>query len=238
MDDIAVLIPCYNEETTIEKCVLDCRQALPDAKIYVYDNNSTDDTAFFAENAGAIVRFTGEKGKGNVVRDMFHQIDADCYIIIDGDDTYDISNISQMVSIVLNDKIDMVIGDRLSSTYFEENKRPFHNFGNKLVSFLINHLFSSDYKFIDAMSGFRAFSRNFVKSMYVESNGFEIETEMDIWAINNNAKIANIVVKYKDRSGDSFSKLNTIKDGFKIIKFMISAKFKCLKTRRFLHEKN
>ena len=213
---IAVLIPCYNEEKTISKVVKDYKKALPNADIYVYDNNSTDKTSEKALSAGAIVRYEQRQGKGNVIRTMFKEIDADCYLMIDGDDTYSSKNAKEMCSYILKDNYDMVIGDRLSSTYFTENKRPFHNFGNKLVRWLINTLFKSNVK--DIMTGYRAFSYEFVKSFPVLSKGFEIETEMTIHALDKNMKLKEIKVDYKDRVEGSVSKLNTFSDGFKVLK--------------------
>lgn len=215
MEKIAVLIPCYNEAKTIEKVVKDWKQSLPEATIYVYDNNSTDDTAEIAKNAGAIVRHEYQQGKGNVIRRMFREIDAKCYIMIDGDDTYPAEYGPQMVSEVLDRQVDMVVGDRLSSTYFEENKRPFHNFGNSLVRFFINTLFKSNIR--DIMTGYRAFSYQFVKSFPVLSQGFEIETEMSIHAIDKNMSISNVVIEYRDRPEGSVSKLNTYSDGLKVL---------------------
>ena len=215
MDKIAILIPCYNEEKTIEKVVGDFKQALPSAKIYVYDNNSTDNTVEIAEKAGAIVRHEYQQGKGNVIRRMFREIDAACYIMVDGDDTYPVDNVQEMVDKVLNRAVDMVIGDRLSSTYFEENKRPFHNFGNSLVRGTINWLFKSNIR--DIMTGYRAFSYNFVKTFPVLSKGFEIETEMTIHALDKNMHLENVVVDYRDRPEGSESKLNTISDGIKVL---------------------
>lgn len=213
---IAVLIPCYNESKTVKKVVKDFRKALPDADIYVYDNNSTDDTDKLAKKAGAIVKYEYKQGKGNVIRSMFRDIDADCYLMVDGDDTYPADNAKEMCDYVLDGKADMVVGDRLSSTYFVENKRKFHNFGNKLVRFLINKLFNNNIN--DIMTGYRAFSYNFVKSYPVLSRGFEIETEMTIFAIDKNFKLVEIPVKYRDRPKGSVSKLNTYSDGFKVLK--------------------
>lgn len=220
---IAVLIPCYNEGKTIEKVVKDYKKALPEADIYVYDNNSTDDTAKIAENAGAIVKHEYRQGKGNVIRSMFRQIDADCYIMVDGDDTYPAENAREMCNLVLDKKADMVVGDRLSSTYFTENKRPFHNFGNRIVRFLINKLFKNNIK--DIMTGYRAFSKGFVKTYPVLSKGFEIETEMTIHAVDKNFLIKEVPVAYRDRPVGSVSKLNTYRDGFKVLK-MIATLFK------------
>ena len=216
MDRIAVLIPCYNEEKTIEKVVNDFRKELPEAKIYVYDNNSKDKTAEKAKSAGAIVRKETKQGKGNVIRTMFREIDAECYIMVDGDDTYPAQNAKQFVDAVLNENIDMVIGDRLSSTYFTENKRLFHNFGNVLVRSLINRIYNSDIR--DVMTGYRAFSYKFVKTFPVLSKGFELETEMTIHTLDRNLKVKNIIIEYRDRPDGSVSKLNTISDGIKVLK--------------------
>ncbi len=213
---IAVLIPCYNESKTIKKVVEDYKKALPNADIYVYDNNSTDNTDEIAKEAGAIVKYEYKQGKGNVIRSMFRQIDADCYLMVDGDDTYPADNAKEMCDLVLEGKADMVIGDRLSSTYFTENKRPFHNFGNRIVRFLINFLFKNKVK--DIMTGYRAFSREFVKGYPVLSKGFEIETEMTIHAVDKNYKLVEIPVTYRDRPEGSVSKLNTYSDGFRVLK--------------------
>ena len=213
---IAVLIPCYNEAKTIEKVVKDYKKALPEADIYVYDNNSTDGTDEIARKAGAIVRYERKQGKGNVIRTMFREIEADCYLMIDGDDTYPAENAREMCDYVLNENVDMVIGDRLSSTYFKENKRPFHNFGNRIVRWSINKIFKS--KINDIMTGYRAFSYEFVKSYPVLSKGFETETEMTIHAIDKNFTLKEIPVQYRDRPEGSVSKLNTYKDGVKVIK--------------------
>lgn len=212
---IAVLIPCYNESKTIAKVVADYKSALPEADIYVYDNNSSDGTDEIARKAGAIVRYERRQGKGNVIRSMFREIDADCYLMIDGDDTYPADNARQMCDFVLQGEVDMVIGDRLSSTYFEENKRPFHNFGNSLVRTLINRLFHSNVK--DIMTGYRAFSKCFVKHFPVLSRGFEIETEMTIHALDKNFLLKEVPIKYRDRPEGSVSKLNTYSDGFKVL---------------------
>ena len=197
MDKIAVLIPCYNEEKTIAKVVADAKAALPEAVIYVYDNNSTDRTVELAKEAGAVIRHEYMQGKGNVIRRMFREIEARCYVMVDGDDTYPMEFAQEMVDKVLHHNADMVVGDRLSSTYFEENKRPFHNMGNSLVRASINHLFGSEIK--DIMTGFRAFSYGFVKTFPVLSKGFEIETEMTIHAVYNHMQIDNVVVEYRDR---------------------------------------
>ena len=220
---IAVLIPCYNEAVTIEKVIKDYQKVLPKADIYVYDNNSTDGTDEIAKKAGAIVRYEYRQGKGNVIRTMFREIDADCYLMIDGDDTYPAENAKEMCDLVLSGRADMVIGDRLSSTYFSENKRPFHNFGNRIVRWLINHLFKNKIK--DIMTGYRAFSKEFVKGFPVLSKGFEIETEMTIHAVDKNFKLVEIPVDYRDRPEGSVSKLNTYSDGFKVLK-MIATLFK------------
>ncbi len=216
MDKIAVLIPCYNESLTIKKVIEDWKSTLPEAKIYVYDNNSTDNTAEIAMNAGATVKYEYQQGKGNVIRRMFREIDAESYIMIDGDDTYPAEHGREMVELVLNKNVDMVVGDRLSSTYFEENKRPFHNFGNEIVRKSINRMFKSDIK--DIMTGFRAFSYNFVKTFPVLSKGFEIETEMSIHAVDKNMYVENVIVDYRDRPNGSESKLNTFSDGIKVLK--------------------
>ncbi len=215
MDKIAVLVPCYNEEKTIAKVVGDARKALPDAAVYVYDNNSTDRTVELAREAGAIVRYEHMQGKGNVIRRMFREIEAECYIMVDGDDTYPMEYAGQMADKVLCHNADMVVGDRLSSTYFTENKRPFHNFGNTIVRSSINRLFHCEIK--DIMTGFRAFSYGFVKTFPVLSTGFEIETEMTIHAVYNNMQIENVIVDYRDRPEGSESKLNTFSDGFKVL---------------------
>lgn len=215
MDKIAVLIPCYNEEKTIAKVVADAKAALPEAVVYVYDNNSTDKTAEIAQAAGAVIRREYMQGKGNVIRRMFREIEAQCYIMVDGDDTYPMEFAPQMVERVLEYHADMVVGDRLSSTYFEENKRPFHNMGNSLVRASINRLFGCNVK--DIMTGFRAFSYGFVKTFPVLSKGFEIETEMTIHAVYNHMQIDNVIVDYRDRPEGSVSKLNTYSDGFKVL---------------------
>lgn len=215
MDKIAVLIPCYNEEKTIAKVIRDSRQALPEAVIYVYDNNSTDKTGEIAREEGAVVRKEYMQGKGNVIRRMFREIDAQCYIMVDGDDTYPMEFAPAMVDKVLHHNADMVVGDRLSSTYFTENKRPFHNMGNSLVRMAINRIFACDIK--DIMTGYRAFSYSFAKTFPILSRGFEIETEMTIHAVNNNMAIDNVVVEYRDRPEGSVSKLNTYSDGLKVL---------------------
>ena len=215
MDKIAVLIPCYNEEKTIGKVVRDVKEALPEATVYVYDNNSVDKTVELALEAGAIVRHEYKQGKGNVIRRMFREINAQCYLMIDGDDTYPLDCAAQMVDRVLTYHADMVVGDRLSSTYFTENKRPFHNFGNSLMRIGINGLFRADIK--DIMTGYRAFSYEFVKTFPVFSKGFEIETEMTIHAVNYGLQVDKVVVEYRDRAEGSECKLNTYRDGMKVI---------------------
>ncbi len=216
MDKIAVLIPCYNEEKTIGKVVRDAKAALPEATIYVYNNNSKDRTAEIAKEAGAVVRNEYMQGKGNVIRRMFREIDALVYVMVDGDDTYPMDAAPEMVKKVLEHNADMVVGDRLSSTYYQENKRPFHNFGNNLVRASINRLFDCEIR--DIMTGFRAFSYEFVKTFPVLSKGFEIETEMTIHAVYNNMQIDNVVIDYRDRPEGSVSKLNTYSDGFKVLR--------------------
>lgn len=216
MDKIAVLIPCYNESKTIAKVVNDYKRVLPEAVIYVYDNNSTDGTDEIARRAGAVVKYEYQQGKGNVIRKMFREIDAQCYLMVDGDDTYPADCADKLVEKVLDHGADMVVGDRLSSTYFTENKRPFHNFGNSIVRKSINVLFKSDIK--DIMTGYRAFSFQFAKTFPVLSKGFEIETEMSIHAIDKNMQIENVVIEYRDRPEGSVSKLNTYSDGFKVLR--------------------
>ena len=230
MDKIAVLIPCYNEALTIANVVKEWHEALPEAKIYVYDNNSKDKTADIAREAGAIVRHEYKQGKGNVIRRMFREIDAEAYVMVDGDDTYSASRAREMVDLVLFKQADMVVGDRLSSTYFTENKRRFHNFGNSIVKKSINLLFKSNIK--DVMTGCRAFSFEFVKTFPVLSTGFEIETEMSIHALDKNMNIENVVIDYRDRPEGSESKLNTYLDGFKVI-FTIFRLFRIYKPYAF-----
>ena len=219
MDKIAVLIPCYNESSTISKVVKDFKRVLPEAVVYVYDNNSTDGTDKIAEEAGAIVRYEHRQGKGNVIRRMFREVDAQCYIMTDGDDTYPAESAGKMADLVLKKNVDMVVGDRLSSTYFKENKRPFHNMGNSLVRKSINVLFKNDIK--DIMTGFRAFSFEFVKTFPVLSKGFEIETEMSIHAVEKNMYVENVIIDYRDRPEGSESKLNTYSDGMKVLKTIV-----------------
>ena len=211
---VAVLLPCYNEEVTIGKVVRDFKAALPNADIYVYDNNSTDRTAEIATAEGALVRKEPRQGKGNVIRAMFEDIDADVYIMSDGDDTYPADAAPAMVDKIL-DGYDMVIGDRLSSTYFQENKRPFHNFGNRLVRGSINGLFHANVT--DIMTGYRAFSFTFVKTYPVLSRGFEVETEMTIHSLNNNLRLFEMPIQYRDRPAGSVSKLDTVGDGIKVM---------------------
>ena len=219
MDKIAVLIPCYNESLTVAKVVADWKQALPEATVYVYDNNSTDGTAEIAEKAGAVVRHEYQQGKGNVIRRMFREIDAQVYLMVDGDDTYPADCAREMADLVLYRQSDMVVGDRLSSTYFTENKRLFHNFGNSVVRWSINTLFRSNIR--DIMTGCRAFSFEFVKTFPVLSAGFEIETEMTIHALDKNMKIDHVVIPYRDRPVGSESKLNTVRDGLKVLRTIV-----------------
>ena len=227
---IAVLIPCYNEEKTIQKVIKDFKKELPNALIYVYDNNSTDCTNKIAQKEGAIVKKEPKQGKGNVIRRMFREIEADCYLMVDGDDTYSAKHAKEMCNLVLNENVDMVIGDRLSSTYFQENKRKFHNFGNKLVTLLINKLFTANIH--DVMTGYRAFSYEFVKTFPIISKGFEIETEMTIHLLDKNLLYKEMPILYSDRPQGSISKLNTIKDGTKVIK-TIAKLFKEYKPKIF-----
>ena len=219
MDKIAVLIPCYNESKTIEKVIKDFKNAIPEAVVYVYDNNSKDGTDEIARKAGAIVRYERKQGKGNVIRSMFREIDAECYIMTDGDDTYPAEYAREMCDAVLSRNADMVIGDRLSSTYFTENKRLFHNFGNVLVRKLINMLYKSDIR--DVMTGYRAFSYQFVKTFPILSKGFEIETEMTIHTLDKNMSVENIIIDYRDRPAGSESKLSTYSDGMKVLKTIV-----------------
>ena len=215
MDKIAVLIPCYNEAATIDKVVRDFRAALPEAVVYVYDNNSTDGTGDIARTAGAVVRRERRQGKGNVIRTMFRDVEARCYLMVDGDDTYPAEQARQLTDAVLLEGADMAVGDRLSSTYFTENKRPFHNSGNVLVRGLVNRFFRGN--IVDIMTGYRAFSRLFVKSFPVLSKGFEIETEMSIHALDKNLRLVSVPVDYRDRPAGSQSKLNTYSDGAKVL---------------------
>ncbi len=232
MDKIAVLIPCYNEAKTVAKVVKDYKKALPEATVYVYDNNSSDGTDEIARKAGAVVRYEYKQGKGNVVRSMFRNINAECYLMIDGDDTYPAEHAREMCDMILEKKADMVIGDRLSSTYFTENKRPFHNLGNKMVRFFINKLFNNKVK--DIMTGYRAFSYEFVKGFPVLSKGFEIETEMTIHAVDKNYHLVEIPVNFRNRPEGSESKLNTFKDGFKVLR-TIAILFKEYKPSSFFN---
>ncbi len=227
---VAVLLPCYNEEKTIGKVVRDFRAVLPEADIYVYDNNSTDRTSAVAEEAGAIVRREYAQGKGNVIRRMFREVEADCYLMADGDDTYPAHHAPAMVEMVVDRQADMVIGDRLSSTYFTENKRPFHNLGNRLVRGLICNLWHTPVK--DIMTGYRAFSRPFVKLFPVMSGQFEIETEMTIHALDKRFRLVEIPIDYRDRPAGSESKLNTFSDGFKVLRTIVTL-FKEYRPMRF-----
>lgn len=216
----AILIPCYNEELTIEKVIKDFQREMPHAKIYVYDNNSTDNTYEIARNAGAIVKKEYRQGKGNVVRSMFRDIDADCYIMVDGDDTYPAEAGRQIEELILSGKADMVIGDRLSSTYFDENKRPFHNIGNRFVRRFINVVFKSNLS--DILTGMRGFSYEFAKSFPITSKEFEIETEISIFALTHNFLIEEFPIDYRDRMEGSETKLNTYRDGLKVTKVMLA----------------
>jgi glycosyltransferase involved in cell wall biosynthesis len=230
MDKIAVLIPCYNESITIKKVVEDFKNALPEATIYVYDNNSNDGTDEIAKKAGAIVRYEQKQGKGNVVRTMFREIDAQCYIMVDGDDTYPAEIAPELVKEVLKNNVDMVIGDRLSSTYFVENKRSFHNIGNKIARGLINKMYHSNIR--DAMTGYRAFSYKFAKEFPAISNGFEVETEMTIYTLDKQMNFSSKIIDYRDRPEGSKSKLRTFSDGYKVIKTIFKLKrSKKLKTK-------
>ena len=213
--EICVLIPCYNESLTIDKVVRDFRSVLPEAKIYVYDNNSQDGTDEIARRAGAIVRYERCQGKGNVIRSMFRDINSQCYLMVDGDDTYPAENAKEMVEAVMNEGYDMVVGDRLSTTYFDENKRPFHNLGNVLVRKMLHYLFHSEVK--DVMTGYRAFSKKFVKNCPIMSNGFEIETEITCHALDKHFRVKEIPIQYRDRPKGSISKLNTFSDGFSVL---------------------
>lgn len=228
--ETAVLIPCFNEEITVAKVITDFKKELPDAKIYVFDNNSTDKTAERAQAAGATVIREPRQGKGFVVRSMFSKIDADIYILVDGDDTYPAENIHSMIKPVIEHRVDMVVGDRLSSTYFTENKRPLHNSGNKLVRWLINKLFKSNIK--DVLSGYRVFSKEFVKNFPILSEGFEIETEITVHALDRKYNIVEIPVNYRNRPQNSNSKLNTFSDGIRVLK-MLTVLFKDYKPMVF-----
>lgn len=228
---IAVLIPCYNEEVTIHKVVSDFKRELPEADIYVYDNNSSDDTSKLAKDAGAIVRFEPRQGKGNVVRQMFRDIDADCYLMVDGDDTYPAESARELCEPILSGEADMTVGDRLSNgTYAEENKRAFHGFGNDLVRAMIKWIYG--YSFDDVMTGYRAFSRPFVKTFPVMSEGFQIETEISIHAVDRRWRIKDVPIIYRDRPEGSVSKLNTIGDGMKVM-IAIASLFKNYRPLKF-----
>lgn len=227
---VAVLIPCYNEEATVADVVRDFRSVLPDADVYVYDNNSTDGTFERAAEAGAIVRREPRQGKGNVVRRMFREIEADCYILVDGDSTYPAKHAPDMVRMVMEDNADMVVGDRLSSTYFTENKRPFHNTGNRLVRTLICRFWNTEVN--DIMTGYRAFSRRFVKLYPVMSGNFEVETEMTVHALDKRFELREMPIDYHDRPDGSQSKLNTFDDGFKVLKTIFTL-FKEYRPMRF-----
>ena len=216
MDKVAILIPCYNEEKTIEKVVKDFKKEVPEAKIYVYDNNSTDKTTELAKSAGAIVRHEYAQGKGNVIRRMFREINAEVYVMVDGDATYAAKDAPAMIKMIQEKRAEMVVGDRLSGAYYKENKRPFHNFGNNIVRTFVNKIFKAD--ITDIMTGYRAMSFEFVKTYPVLSAGFEIETEMSIHAAYRRMKTENITIEYKDRPEGSESKLNTFSDGFKVLK--------------------
>ena len=220
MPKIAILIPCYNEELTIANVISDCKKYLPQADVYVCDNNSTDDTAKIAKESGAIVMYETRQGKGNAVRKMFREVDADCYVMIDGDGTYPLKYSQKLCDMVLNENIDMVVGDRLSTTYFKKNKRLFHNFGNRFVRFIINKIFRSNIK--DIMSGYRVMNRFFVKSLPVLSEGFEFETEMTVYALDKKFTIKEIPIDYNERPEGSSSKLNTFSDGFLVLKTIFS----------------
>lgn len=224
MSKVAILIPCYNEELTVAKVIGDAFKAVPNAEVYVYDNNSTDKTSEKAKEAGAIVRLAPEQGKGNVLRQMFKEIDADVYITIDGDDTYDFEKVPEMVKMIVDEKYDMVIGDRLTSSFFENKNPMFHSFGNRLVRFLVNHMFH--YKYTDIMTGLRALSKQFVKNIPVISKGFQVETEMSIYAAKHKLKIGTIEINYKDRPEGSYTKTKAIRDGIKIVWMIFKLKFK------------
>lgn len=227
------MIPCYNEEVTIEKVVTDFRRELPCAEIYVYDNNSKDRTASIAKDAGAIVRHEPRQGKGNVVRQMFRDIEADCYLMVDGDDTYPAEAASALCDPILRGEADMTVGDRLSNgTYAEENKRAFHGFGNDLVRTMIRWIYG--YGFEDVMTGYRAFSRTFVKTFPVQSEGFQIETELSIHAVDRRWRILDVPIVYRDRPEGSTSKLNTISDGIKVM-LTISSLFKNYRPFKFFN---
>lgn len=218
---VAVLVPCYNEAVTIGKVVDDFRAVLPDAVVYVYDNNSTDDTAAIAAAHGAVVRRESRQGKGNVVRQMLRDIDADYYIMVDGDDTYPAEQAPALLQPLIDDTADMCVGDRLSNgTYGEENDRAFHGFGNDLVRFLIKMIYG--FEFSDVMTGYRSFNNVFASTMPVLSPGFEIETELSIHAVDKGWRIAEVPITYRDRPEGSESKLSTFSDGFKVLKMIMS----------------
>lgn len=219
MDKIAVLVPCYNESKTVQKVVEDFKRVLPEAIVYVYDNNSSDGTDKIAREAGAVVRYEHQQGKGSVIRRMFREIDAEVYLVVDGDDTYPAEAAPEMVRKIREERSDMVVGDRLSSTYYTENKRPFHNFGNTLVKNCINRFFDTNIQ--DIMTGYRAFNYQFVKTFPVLSKGFEIETEMSIHAADKNMRVENVIIDYRDRPQGSQSKLNTYSDGFKVLSTIV-----------------
>ncbi len=220
MDKIAILIPCYNEEITIKKVIEDFRRQIPSADIYVYNNNSTDKTAQIAENCGAIVKNESNQGKGNVVRRMFKEIEADIYVMVDGDDTYPAESVQELIQPIINQEADMTVGNRISNgRYKKQNTRAFHNLGNNLVVKIVNKLLKTDLK--DVMSGYRAFNKKFVKTVQITTSNFEVETEMTLQAINKNLRIKEIAIEYRDRPKGSKSKLKTIKDGRSIIKTII-----------------
>lgn len=224
MCKVAILIPCYNEELTIGKVVKDAFKAVPNADVYVYDNNSKDRTSEIAKEAGAIVRRAYRQGKGYVLQKMFKEIDADVYITIDGDDTYDFEKVPYMIDKVYKEGADMVIGDRLTSSFFQNKNPMFHSFGNRLVRFLVNHLFH--YKYTDIMTGLRALSPKFVKNIHIVSGGFQVETEFSIYAAKHKLKIDTVEINYKDRPEGSFTKTKAIRDGIKIVKMIFKLKFK------------
>ena len=224
MCKVAILVPCYNEELTIGKVVRDAYAAVPNGTVYVYDNNSTDKTAAIAQEAGAVVRSCEKQGKGNVLKKMFSEIDADVYITIDGDDTYDFEQVPLMIDKVYKEGADMVIGDRLTSSFFKNKNPMFHSFGNRLVRFLVNHMFH--YKYTDIMTGLRALSRNFVKSINIVSTGFQIETEFSIYAAKHKLKIDSVEINYKDRPEGSYTKTKAVRDGIKIVLMIFKLKFK------------
>lgn len=230
-DGIAVIIPCYNEALTIGKVIDDFRSELPEATVYVYDNNSTDGTAEIARTRGAIVKYEPRQGKGNVCRQMFRDIDADCYLMVDGDDTYPAESARSLCAPILAGEADMVVGDRLSNgAYAQQNARAFHGFGNDLVRAMIRWIYG--YGFEDVMTGYRAMSRPFVKTFPVLSEGFQIETELSIHAVDRRWRIADVPVEYRNRPEGSVSKLNTVRDGLKVIA-MIGTLFKDYRPLKF-----